>query len=230
MRMCSSPRCPPPIDAFTDLPLNPEIVQHFRQTDPLLPFQRRMIPIIFAGLSMLYIDEHRSGLCAAYMIPALSRVVPPLARTEDVRPSLVILAPTRELALGLSFEVKRYTANTRVRSCVVFGGAPMDEQIKQLSYGCDVLVGTPGRLLDLVTRRAITLESVRCFVMEEASRTLDMGFGDQVRALLSNTPRAAQTVVLASVLTTQLDEFLSDSVPAADFLLLSLRPLIDKLV
>lgn len=228
MRMCLSPRCPPPIDSLADLPLQPDIVQRFRQSDPLLPFQRRIIPIIYAGLNVLCLEETRAGWCAAYMIPTLSRLVPPPSRTPDVQPSLVILTPTRELAFGVYYEIKRFIGNIGLKCFVACGGFTIDTQAKQLAQGCDVLVGTPGRLLDLVARGALSLASVSCVVMEEAHRTLDLGFGSQVRAHFASLPRTAQIVVLASVLTEELNDFLDGSVPP-NYLIVS-RPLTDKLV
>lgn len=234
--MCHNPRCPPPITVLTDAPLHAGIVQHHRAAlDGLLPLARRVIPAICAGFNVVCLASTGSGITTAYLVPTLSRVLltpPPPAPptpTFDARPSLVVLAPTRELAYGIHAQAQYLTGASALRIIPVVRGVSPAEQFRELKQGCDVLVGTPGRLLDMVERRVVSLASVNCIVLDEADRLLDMGFEGQLREHFAKLPRTVQTVVNAVGFTEELQQFVEQHVPP-NFLLIRSRPFTDKLV
>ncbi len=99
-------------------------------------------------------------------------------------PRVLVIAPTRELACQIEEEARKFLPRTGLRSAVVFGGSPISQQIRRLSSGCDGVVGTPGRLQDLLTRGALCLRHIKFFILDEADRMLDMGFQPEIKRIL----------------------------------------------
>ncbi len=161
--------------------------------------QLQAIPAILAGGDVWASAETGSGKTAAFVWPLLER----LARAERRTPRpvrVLVLAPTRELASQIesAFAVYGRLLAERLKTCVVFGGVSENPQMMALRGGADIVVATPGRLLDLVAKRALTLGNVETLVLDEADRLLSMGFGEELRSVLALVPLARQTLLLSA--------------------------------
>lgn len=168
-----------------------ENVRLARYTNPT-PVQRYGIPIGLAGRDLMACAQTGSGKTAAFLLTALNENVKqgpaPVGhgRSRAVCPRTVIMAPTRELAIQIFDESRKFTYCTGLRSVVVYGGKPSGEQIRDLQKGCDVVVATPGRLKDFLGRRVISFKDVTHLILDEADRMLDMGFEPEIRAIVEN--------------------------------------------
>lgn len=162
------------------------------------PIQRRALPIARAGRDMMGLAQTGTGKTMAFLLPALERL---LADTDTRhRPRLLVITPTRELAVQVSEQAVMLAQNTPFRVAVIYGGAPMGPQIKALHSGADIIVATPGRLLDHVSHRHVHLDTVQVLVLDESDRMLDMGFLPDVRRILSLLPQERQTLLFGATL------------------------------
>ncbi len=160
------------------------------------PIQALAIPPVLAGRDIVGLSETGSGKTAAFGLPALARVDP--ARHA---PQLLVLCPTRELANQVCEEIHRLGADIEGLIAVpVYGGAPMDRQLRQLRRGAQVVVGTPGRVLDHLRRGSLEVDSLRCVVLDEADRMLDMGFREEMEELLAALPAERQTLFFSATM------------------------------
>jgi len=158
------------------------------------PVQKNAIPVIMAKRDLMACAQTGSGKTAAFLLPILNRIyeIGPAAGAGSSQgygrkkqfPLALILAPTRELATQIFDESRKFSYRSRVRPCVVYGGANVGEQIRDLDRGCHLLVATPGRLVDMLERGRISLEHCRFLVLDEADRMLDMGFEPQIRRIV----------------------------------------------
>jgi len=158
------------------------------------PVQKSSIPIVLKDRDLMACAQTGSGKTGAFLFPILSQCFvngPPKTPMENdykknqvIYPVALILAPTRELAIQIYDEAKKYTYRSWVRPCVVYGGHPITDQIRELRRGCGLLVATPGRLCDLLERRNISLSLIKYLVLDEADRMLDMGFEPQIRRIV----------------------------------------------
>ncbi|KAJ3120002.1 DEAD-box ATP-dependent RNA helicase [Nowakowskiella sp. JEL0407] len=166
-----------------------------KYTNPT-PVQKHSVPIVTGGRDLMACAQTGSGKTAAFLLPILSQNFKDGAPNRDSRgsrkafPTSLILAPTRELALQIYEEAKKFAYRSWVRPCVVYGGQPMGEQLRDLERGCELLVATPGRLVDLIERARVSLSSVRYLVLDEADRMLDMGFEPQIRRIVEQEDMA----------------------------------------
>src|SRR5262249_9592479 len=136
------------------------------------PIQLAAIPAVLAGRDVLAGAQTGTGKTAGFVLPILQR----LGARKPGAPRALILTPTRELAAQVAESVRHYGKHTGLRSAVIFGGVSERPQIEAMRQGCDILVATPGRLLDLVEQKFVSLAAVEVFVLDEADRMLDMGF------------------------------------------------------
>jgi ATP-dependent RNA helicase RhlE len=189
--------------AFADLALSQELLRAVEDegyTEPT-PIQASAIPVVLAGHDVLATAQTGTGKTAAFVLPILERLRP-LANTSfsparhPVR--ALILTPTRELAGQVEQMVRAYGRHVPVRSAVVYGGVPMEPQVRQLLAGVEILVATPGRLLDLVGQRAANLGQVSILVLDEGDRMLDMGFMPDIRRILDLLPPARQNLLFSA--------------------------------
>lgn len=156
------------------------------------PVQQRAIPAAIAGRDLLVSSHTGSGKTAAFTLPALNRDHRSPSRRPGSGPRVLVLTPTRELAQQVEKAVQTYGKALRwLNTACLVGGAPMFAQIKQLQRQCDVVVATPGRLLDHLTRRKIKLSDVEVLILDEADRMLDMGFAEDIDAIVAATPGQA---------------------------------------
>ncbi|XP_020603001.1 ATP-dependent RNA helicase DDX3X-like [Orbicella faveolata] len=200
---------PQNIELFSDCDLgeilhhNVELANYSKPT----PVQKYAIPIVKSKRDLMACAQTGSGKTAAFLIPILSRIFeegpPPLpdARQQSRRkqfPISLVLAPTRELACQIFDESRKFSYRSYVRPCVVYGGADIGGQLKELDRGCHLLVATPGRLVDMLDRGRVGLDSCKFLVLDEADRMLDMGFEPQIRRIVDQDtmPKAGERQTL----------------------------------
>ncbi|GJE91310.1 DEAD/DEAH box helicase [Phanerochaete sordida] len=190
---------PEPVTAFTNPPLDPVLLENIgyaRYTVPT-PVQKYSIPIVAEGRDLMACAQTGSGKTGGFLFPILSasfmtgpRAPPAEAqngsygRARKAYPTALILAPTRELVSQIHEEARKFCYRSWVRPAVVYGGADINQQIRQIERGCDLLSATPGRLVDLIERGRISLANIRYLVLDEADRMLDMGFEPQIRRIV----------------------------------------------
>ncbi|KIJ65198.1 hypothetical protein HYDPIDRAFT_88763 [Hydnomerulius pinastri MD-312] len=190
---------PDPVNAFTNPPLDPVLLENIayaRYTTPT-PVQKYSIPIVAANRDLMACAQTGSGKTGGFLFPILSASfasgprAPPAetpqmgySRTRKAYPTALILAPTRELVSQIHDEARKFAYRSWVRPAVVYGGADINQQLRQIERGCDLLSATPGRLVDLIERGRISLANIRYLVLDEADRMLDMGFEPQIRRIV----------------------------------------------
>lgn len=188
---------------FADLGLLPALVKavHDAGYETPTPIQAQAIPAVIAGGDLLAGAQTGTGKTAAFSLPLLHR----LATTRSVnnkfgRPGVraLVLTPTRELAAQVHEQVKMYSQHLQIKSAVIFGGVGMNPQIDALRRGVDVLVATPGRLLDLAQQNALDLSTVQMLVLDEADRMLDMGFIHDMKKVFALLPKERQTLLFSA--------------------------------
>ncbi|HEX3843163.1 MAG TPA: DEAD/DEAH box helicase [Steroidobacteraceae bacterium] len=182
---------------FNELGLAPELSRAVAEQgyETPTPIQLRAIPAVIAGRDVLAGAQTGTGKTAAFVLPVLQA----LAQAPAGRaPRALVLTPTRELAAQVAESARQYGRHTRTRISVVFGGVNINPQIDSLRGGCDLLVATPGRLLDLAGQRAVDLREVRHFVLDEADRMLDMGFIHAIRKVLKLLPERRQNLMFSA--------------------------------
>ncbi|HUN72154.1 MAG TPA: DEAD/DEAH box helicase [Steroidobacteraceae bacterium] len=182
---------------FTELGLAPELARAVAEQgyETPTPIQVRAIPAVIAGRDVLAGAQTGTGKTAAFVLPILQALAQgPAGRA----PRALVLTPTRELAAQVAESARQYGRHTHARVCVVFGGVSINPQIDSLRAGCDLLVATPGRLLDLAGQRAVDLREVRHFVLDEADRMLDMGFIHAIRRVLKLLPERRQNLMFSA--------------------------------
>jgi ATP-dependent RNA helicase RhlE len=168
-------------------------------TEPT-PIQSQAIPRLLQGRDLLGIAQTGTGKTAAFALPLLQRLDEENSPARPRRPRALILAPTRELALQIHDELERFGKHTRLRHAFIFGGVSANPQIKALKQGLDVVVATPGRLLDLAGQRYIDLSEVEVLVLDEADRLLDMGFIRDVKRIVDQTPKTRQSLLFSATM------------------------------
>ncbi|MGC4029624.1 MAG: DEAD/DEAH box helicase [Steroidobacteraceae bacterium] len=181
---------------FADLGLAPGLLAAVAEkgyTEPT-PIQKAAIPAVLAGRDVLAGAQTGTGKTASFVLPILQR----LGTRAPQGPRALILTPTRELAAQVEESVRHYGRHTDLRSIVIFGGVSERPQIAALRAGCDLLVATPGRLLDLAEQKALTLAHVEVFVLDEADRMLDMGFIHAIKRVRALLPKQRQNLMFSA--------------------------------
>ena len=183
---------------FAELGLNEQIlagVDALGFQNPT-PVQAGAIPHVLEGKDIVASAQTGTGKTAAFALPTLQRI----AGASGKGPHALVVTPTRELAAQIDDVVKVVCAKTGQRAVIVMGGAKFEKQIKQLDAGCDLLVATPGRLLDLMEHNHVSLANVQVLVLDEADRMLDMGFWPSVRRIMHALPAKHQTLLFSATL------------------------------
>jgi len=200
---------------FESLGLAPELLKaltEFGYTQPT-PIQIKAIPLAMEGKDLMAGAQTGTGKTAAFSLPLLQKLLP-LASTSasparhPVR--ALILAPTRELAIQVEESVKVYAKHTNLRSLVVFGGVDIKTQTPSLMRGVEVLVATPGRLLDHVEQRTVQLNQVQILVLDEADRMLDMGFMPDLKRILALLPKQRQNLMFSATFSNEIKKLADD--------------------
>jgi len=191
------------VTSFTELGLRPEILQAVAEsgyTTPT-PIQAQAIPEILAGRDIMGGAQTGTGKTAGFGLPILHKLAPyanssPSPARHHVR--ALILAPTRELAIQVEEQIKEYGKHTHLRSTCVFGGVDIRQQLPIVRAGVEILVATPGRLLDHVEQKSIHLGQVEIFVLDEADRMLDMGFIPDIKRIMALLPAKRQNLLFSA--------------------------------
>lgn len=174
------------------------------------PIQDQSVPVTLGGRDIVGLAETGTGKTGAFLIPLIDKVL------KDPSQRVLIMAPTRELAVQIADEFKGFVPGLGLHAVVVVGGANINQQIRQLRTGAQFLIGTPGRLIDLMDRKALNLEKCTNVVLDEADRMLDMGFIDSMRRIIGTMPKERQTLFFSATLSNEIErligEFLTDPV------------------
>ena len=169
------------------------------------PIQAKAIPVVLTGRDLLAAAQTGTGKTAGFTLPILQRLLSnPLASRKAGQPRCLILTPTRELTAQVAESVEKYGKHTRTRSLVVFGGVNINPQIHGLRSPLDILVATPGRLLDHVSQRTVDLSAVEIFVLDEADRMLDMGFIPDIRRVIKLLPAKRQNLLFSATFSAEI--------------------------
>ncbi|WP_233356039.1 DEAD/DEAH box helicase [Henriciella aquimarina] len=187
-------------------------------TDPT-PIQAQVIPAMMAGRDVLGTAQTGTGKTAAFVLPLLNALSGERRRPEPKSCRALILAPTRELAAQIVESAQAYSAGTKISVTMIIGGVKMSKQVRAMQRGVDIVVATPGRLLDLKKQDAIRFDQIQSVVLDEADHMMDMGFLPQIRNVLRQLPKVRQTVLLSATMPTDIrklaDQFLNDPVDIA---------------
>jgi len=164
------------------------------------PIQFHAIPPVLGGRDLCGIAQTGTGKTAAFALPILQRLAAAKQRTAPQTCRALVLSPTRELATQIAGSFRAYGAGMPLSTAVVFGGVPVGPQRQKLARGIDILVATPGRLLDLIDTRSLTLSGVQVLVLDEADRMLDLGFIHALRRIVKLLPRQRQTLLFSATM------------------------------
>ncbi len=186
--------------SFSDLGLLPELLRAVADKgyDTPSPIQLQAIPAVLAGRDVLAGAQTGTGKTAGFVLPILQRLAADAANAAGRAPRALVLTPTRELAAQVAQSARDYGKYMPLRTYQVFGGVSINPQISALRSGCDILVATPGRLLDLAQQRALDLSKVQVLVLDEADRMLDMGFIHDIRRIIKLLPQKRQNLLFSA--------------------------------
>src|SRR5438552_9457041 len=187
--------------------LSPQIVQAVRDAgypEPT-PIQVAAIPLISAGHDIIGIAQTGTGKTAAFVLPILMKLAASKPNGRTRGPRALVVAPTRELVVQIEENVRAYAKHVPLRMATVFGGVNERPQIEALRSGVDLVVATPGRLIDLMEQRAANLSGVEFLVLDEADRMLDMGFLPQIRRIVKALPQKRQTLMFSASLSREIE-------------------------
>ncbi|HHV28175.1 DEAD/DEAH box helicase [Acetivibrio mesophilus] len=183
---------------FSQMPISGEILRAVEDMgyEEATSIQTKSIPIIISGRDMIGHSQTGTGKTAAFGIPALERI-----NAEDKALQALVLCPTRELAIQASGEIRKFAKYKHgIKALPIYGGQPIDRQIKALKQGVQIVVGTPGRVMDHMRRRTLKLKSVSMVVLDEADEMLNMGFRDDIETILKEIPEERQTVLFSATM------------------------------
>ena len=192
--------------AFNELGLNAKLIQNIaaKGYDTPSPIQAKAIPLVLSGRDLMAAAQTGTGKTAAFTLPALHMLKDgPRPGPKDV--SCLILTPTRELAAQIADNIRTYGAGIKLHSQMVCGGVNIRPQIRHLARGTDILVATPGRLLDLLGQGAVRLDHVKMWVLDEADRMLDMGFIPAMRRIHAELPKKRQTLMFSATFSREIE-------------------------
>jgi ATP-dependent RNA helicase RhlE len=193
---------------FSDLGLSPELLRAVTEKgyDTPTPIQAQAIPAVLSGRDVLAGAQTGTGKTAAFVLPLLNKLA---QRSTTPAPRALVLTPTRELAAQIAENACAYGKHLNLRTAVVFGGVSINPQIDAMRRGCDLLIATPGRLLDLAEQRVLDLRQVQCFVLDEADRMLDMGFIHAIKRVLKLLPNTRQNLMFSATYSEDIRELAS---------------------
>ncbi|MBU0743924.1 MAG: DEAD/DEAH box helicase, partial [Gammaproteobacteria bacterium] len=182
---------------FTELNLHPKILQAIEAcgyTEPT-PVQAKAIPNILEGKDIIASAQTGTGKTASYVLPALQLL---LTKKTTGKPRILILAPTRELAGQITKVIAKYGKFSKVNIASFVGGMPYHKQLREMSRPLDIIIATPGRLMDHMENKRLDLSHIEMLIIDEADRMLDMGFIDDIKTIVAVTPKSRQTLLLSA--------------------------------
>jgi len=185
------------MQSFKDLPLSTEVLKGIEELgfDNLFPIQAQAIMPLLEGKDVIGQAQTGTGKTAAFGVPMVERVDPAINKVQGL-----VLAPTRELAVQVAENISLFAKYAKIRVLPVYGGASIGNQIRALQNGVHIVVGTPGRVIDLLKRRVLNLASVKVVVLDEADRMLDMGFIEDIGYILARAPTNRQTSLFSATI------------------------------
>lgn len=186
----------PLLNDFASLPLSPSLIQVVQELgfEKVTPIQAQSIPLLVEGKDLIGQSQTGSGKTAAFTLPLLDKLDMRGRRLQGL-----VLCPTRELCTQVAREIRKLgRRHSGLQVLILSGGQPFRPQLNSLENGVHIVVGTPGRVLDALNRRALNLSQVRCLVLDEADRMLDMGFQDDMERILKQVPKNRQTVLFSA--------------------------------
>ena len=193
---------------FSDLGLAEPILRALatKGYDDPTPIQRQAIPALMEGRDLLGIAQTGTGKTAAFALPSLHRLAAEPTPRKPASCRMLVLSPTRELAAQIADNMKGYARNLNLMVDCVFGGVPISKQARRLVAGTDVLVATPGRLLDLIDNRALTLGRVEIFVLDEADQMMDLGFIHALKRVAALLPAKRQSLFFSATMPKSIED------------------------
>ena len=199
---------------FEDLNLNKPLLQALTDLDFVYPtpIQKQAFPVIMSGRDVVGIAQTGTGKTFAYLLPILRQ----LTFSDQIEPRALIVVPTRELVVQIEGEIKKLTKYSYIRSAGVYGGGNINTQKQTLYEGVDIVVATPGRLLDIVLHGALRLHSVQKFVIDEVDEMLNLGFRTQLRNLMDVLPARRQNIMFSATLTSDVEALINDTFNTPD--------------
>ncbi|KAE9463204.1 hypothetical protein C3L33_04886, partial [Rhododendron williamsianum] len=216
----SGDNVPPPVNTFAEIDLGDALNQNIRRCKYVkpTPVQRHAIPISLGGRDLMACAQTGSGKTAAFCFPIISGIMTgqfaQRPRGRVAFPLALILSPTRELSVQIHEEARKFAYQTGVKVVVAYGGAPINQQLRELERGVDILVATPGRLVDLLERARVSLEMIKYLALDEADRMLDMGFEPQIRKIVEQMdmppPGVRQTLLFSATFPKEIQRLASD--------------------
>ena len=213
------------MEHFDDFGLADPLLRAVKQEGYTIPtpIQKKAIPCVMAGKDLLGCAQTGTGKTAAFALPILHRLgcAPQTGGRRRIR--TLVLTPTRELAAQIGESFAAYGRHSHLRSTAIFGGVRQSPQTKALERGVDILVATPGRLMDLMSQGFVHLDAVKVFVLDEADRMLDMGFIDDVRRIVSHLPERRQTLLFSATMPAKVRD-LADSILRRDCVSVTIAP------
>ena len=196
---------------FESFGLRPELMANIVRAgwQQPTPIQQQLIPLALEGRDLFGIAQTGTGKTAAFALPLLQQLAE-MPRARQLEPHCLIIAPTRELTQQIEQQFKLLGAGLKLRSATVYGGVSERPQIEAMKNGVEILVATPGRMLDLISQGWISLASLSFCVLDEADRMFDMGFIRDIRKILAMTPRAKQTLLLSATMPDEIRRLSAD--------------------
>jgi ATP-dependent RNA helicase RhlE len=196
------------LNSFNDFGLAEPILRALAQEQYVTPtpIQAQTIPLVLAGRDVIGIAQTGTGKTAAFALPILNHLAAKPVQRERKTCRVLVLSPTRELSGQILESFRTYGRHLRIQSALAIGGVSMGQQVRALLNGVDVLVATPGRLLDLVQSNALRLNRIERFVLDEADRMLDMGFIHDIKKIISKLPAERQTLLFSATMPADIAE------------------------
>jgi ATP-dependent RNA helicase RhlE len=200
------------ISNFSELGLAEPIQRALKTRNHLVPtpIQARAIPILLEGSDILGVAQTGTGKTAAFALPILHKLSQTHLSGGARNPRALVLAPTRELAIQINDEFRAYGQYQHLRQTVIYGGVSQRPQVGALMKGVDIIIATPGRLLDLMGQRRVRLDAVEFLVLDEADRMLDMGFINDVRKIIAVVPKKRQSLLFSATMPNEVARLSSD--------------------
>ena len=193
----SEPVTDPELGTFQDLGLHETVLRAVRDAgyETPTPIQAQAIPLVMKGRDVMGLAQTGTGKTAAFTLPIVDRLIDGPRRTRAL-----VLTPTRELCVQVEESVQKYARHAELAVLSVYGGVPLDPQEKKLRAGVDIVVATPGRLIDHLERQNVVFDDLEVLVLDEADRMLDMGFAPQINRILADVPSYRQTLLFSATM------------------------------
>lgn len=209
---------PRPVKTFDDCGFSPQLMNAIKKQEyeKPTPIQCQALPIVLSGRDIIAIAKTGSGKTAAFVLPMICHIMDQPELQKDEGPIGVICAPTRELAQQIHLEAKKFAKSHGIRVSVVYGGMSKLDQFKELKAGCEIVVATPGRLIDMIKMKALTMQRATYLVLDEADRMFDLGFEPQIRSIVGQIRPDRQMLLFSATMPRKVEtlarEILSDPV------------------